>query len=50
MKKQENRKEQRQNLVLHRETLRSLNDETLESIAGGCGGMPFTCRCTDVTF
>lgn len=51
MKKQENRKAQRQNLALHRETLRSLNDEALESIAGGCNvGMPWTCRCAEVTF
>jgi hypothetical protein len=45
MKKQNNQKEQRQNLVLNRETVRKLDDEALQSVAGGCYRMPITCTC-----
>jgi|GEM_PF-3876709 len=49
MKKQNNDK-QRKPLVLNRESIAKLNEDVLGAIAGGCGGMPPTCRCPDVTF
>ncbi len=45
MNKVDTQKKQDKNLNLNRETLKSLNDDTLNSIAGGCYRMPFTCTC-----
>ena len=43
MKKQETKN--RKPLELNREVLQKLQDESLSSIAGGCGGMPPSCTC-----
>jgi hypothetical protein len=43
MNKKANSKKQRQNLVLNREVLRNLDDDALNSVAGGCNVMPISC-------
>ena len=47
---QKTRKERRQSLTIKRETVTKLDDKALQSIAGGCDGMPWTCRCTSYTY
>lgn len=36
-----------QTLEIQKVEIEALDDETLVSVTGGCGGMPFTCRCTE---